>query len=121
MLGGIDCASEHGEIVAEAVGVAGVNSGLNLPRGMMLGVSPVGADLSGIHQGFTDWQLRHPVVLSGLVDKPDHLLPYLQTVPRPPTLLDAMISAVPPDLATATQKVGTCSTAIMSGSLEVTV
>ena len=43
------------------------------------------------------------------------------TVPRPPTLLTAVISALPSALATATQKVSTCSTATVSGSLEVTV
>ena len=43
------------------------------------------------------------------------------TLPRSPALLDAVISAVPSALATATQKVSTCSTATVSGSLEVTV
>ena len=42
-------------------------------------------------------------------------------LPRSPALLEAVISAVPSALATATQKVSTCSTATMSGSLEVTV
>ena len=54
-LGGVGCAGEHGEIGPEAVGVASVNSGLTLLRGVVPGVAPVGADLSGIHQGFTDW------------------------------------------------------------------
>ena len=43
------------------------------------------------------------------------------TVPCSPALLEAVISAVPTVLATATQKVSTCSTATVSGSLEVTV
>ena len=38
-----------------------------------------------------------------------------------PALLKAVISAVPTVLATATQKVSTCSTATVSGLLEVTV
>ena len=43
------------------------------------------------------------------------------TLPRSPALLEAVISAVPTVLATATQKVSACSTATVSGSLEVTV
>ena len=42
-------------------------------------------------------------------------------VPDAPARLVAVISAVPSDLATATQKVSTCSTATISGALEVTV
>ena len=42
-------------------------------------------------------------------------------LPHSPALLDAVISAVPAPFATATQKVSTCSTATVSGSLEVTV
>ena len=76
-LGGIDCASEHGKVGPEAVGVAGVDSGLALLWSVMPGVAPVGAGLGGVHQGLADRQLRRSVVLSGLVDKPDHLLPYL--------------------------------------------
>ena len=43
------------------------------------------------------------------------------TVPHSPTLLEAVISALPSALAMATQKVSTCSTATVSGSLEMTV
>ena len=56
-LGGVGCAGEHGEVVTEAIGVSGVNSGLAFLRGVMPGVAPIGADLSGIHQGLIDWQL----------------------------------------------------------------
>ena len=42
-------------------------------------------------------------------------------LPHSPALLDAMISAVPSALVTATQKVSTCSTATVSESLEVMV
>lgn len=64
-LGGVGCAGEHGEVVSETVGVAGIDRGLAF-------------------------------------------------------LLKAVISALPSVLATATQKVRTCSTATVSGSLEVT-
>ena len=53
-LGGVGCAGEHGEVVTEAIGVAGVDSGLALLRSVMPGVAPVGADLGGIHQGLID-------------------------------------------------------------------
>ena len=53
-LGGVGCAGEHGEVIAEAIGVAGVDSGLALLRSVMPGVAPVGADLGGIHQGLID-------------------------------------------------------------------
>ena len=53
--GGVGCAGEHGEVVTEAVGISGLGSGLTLFWSVMPGVAPVGADLSGIHQGFTDW------------------------------------------------------------------
>ena len=43
------------------------------------------------------------------------------TLPCSPALLVAVISAVPSALATATQKVSTCSTATVSRLLEVTV
>ena len=56
-LGGVGCAGEHGEVVTEAIGVAGVDSGLALLRSVMPGVAPVGADLGGIHQGLIDRQL----------------------------------------------------------------
>ena len=79
-LGGIGCASEHGEVGPEAAGVAGIDSGLALLRSVMPGVAPVGADLGGIHQGLADRQLRPPVVLSGLVDEPNHLLANLHVV-----------------------------------------
>ena len=79
-LGGVGGAGEHGEIGAEAVGVASVHSGLALLRSVMPGVAPVGAGLGGVHQGLADRQLRHPIGLAGLVDEPDHLLPYLQIV-----------------------------------------
>jgi hypothetical protein len=42
-------------------------------------------------------------------------------LPHSLALLEAVISAVPDPLATATQKVSTYSTATVSGSLEVTV
>ena len=79
-LGGVGGAGEHGEIGAEAVGVAGIDGGLALLRSVMPGVEPIGASLGGVHQGLVDWQLRHPIVLSGLVDEPDHLLPYFHVV-----------------------------------------
>ena len=79
-LGGIDCASEHGKVGPEAVGVAGVDSGLALLWSVMPGVAPVGASLGGIHQGLADRQLRHPIGLAGLVDETDHLLPYCHVV-----------------------------------------
>ena len=41
-LGGVGCAGEHGEVIAEAIGVAGVDSGLALLRSVMPGVAPVG-------------------------------------------------------------------------------
>ena len=53
-LSGVVCTSEHGEVISEAVGVAGVDSGLALLRSVMPGVAPVGADLGGIHQGLID-------------------------------------------------------------------
>ena len=56
-LGGVGCAGEHSEVITEAVRVSGVNSGLAFLRGVMPGVAPVGADLSGVHQGLIDWQL----------------------------------------------------------------
>ena len=31
-LGGVGCAGEHGEVIAEAIGVAGVDSGITLRR-----------------------------------------------------------------------------------------
>ncbi len=43
------------------------------------------------------------------------------SVPTSPALLETVISAFPSALATATQKASTCSTATVSGSLEVTV
>ena len=79
-LGGIGCASERCEVVTETVGVAGIDSGLAFLRGMVPGIPLVGAGLGGVHQGIVDRQLRHPVVLSGLVDEPDYLLAYLQIV-----------------------------------------
>ena len=79
-LGGIVCAGEHGEIGPEAAGIASIDSGLALLRSVMPGVAPVGAGLGGGHQGFADRQFRHPVGLSGLVDEPDHLLPYIHVV-----------------------------------------
>ena len=41
--------------------------------------------------------------------------------PVSPAWLEAVISTLPSDLATATQQLITCSTATVSGSLEVTV
>ena len=77
---GFGCAGEHGKVGPEAVGVASVDCGLALLRGVMPGVSPVGADLGGVHQGLVDRQLRYPVALSGLVDESDYLLPYFHVV-----------------------------------------
>ena len=54
VLAGIVCAGEHGKIGPEAVGIAGIDSGLALLRSVMLGVAPVGAGLGGIHQGLAD-------------------------------------------------------------------
>ena len=54
-LGGVGCAGEHGEVIAEAVGVAGLGSGLPLLRSVMPGVAPVGAGLGGVHQGLVNW------------------------------------------------------------------
>ena len=48
-LGGVGCAGEHGEVVTEAIGVTGVNSGLAFLQGVMPCVAPVGAGLGGIH------------------------------------------------------------------------
>ncbi len=79
-LGNIDCAGEHSEVVTEAVGISGLGSSLALLRSVMPGVVPIGAGLGGIHQGIANRQLRRSVVLSGLVDEADHLLPYLQVV-----------------------------------------
>ena len=62
------------------IGVTGVGSGLTLLQGVMPGVAPIGASLGGVHQGIIDWQFRYPVVLSGLVDEPNHLLANLQVV-----------------------------------------
>ena len=53
-LGGIDCASEHGKVGPEAVGVADVGSGLALLRSVMPGVALVGAGLCCVHQGLID-------------------------------------------------------------------
>ena len=78
--GGVGCAREHGQVVTEAVGISGLGSGLSLLRSVMPGVVPIGAGLGGIHQGIANRQLRRSVVLSGLVDEPDHLLPYFQVV-----------------------------------------
>ena len=49
VLGGVSCAGEHGEVVTEAIGVTGVNSGLAFLQGVMPCVAPVGAGLGGIH------------------------------------------------------------------------
>ena len=62
-LSGVVCTSEHGEVVAEAVGVASIDSGLAFLWGVMPGVPPVGADLGGIHQGLVDWQFETPLAL----------------------------------------------------------
>ena len=78
--GGVVCAGEHGEVVTETVGVAGVSGGLALLCGVMPGVAPVGAGLSGVHQGVVNRQLRYPVVLAGLVDESDYLLSYFHIV-----------------------------------------
>ena len=48
-LGCVGCAGEHGEVVTEAIGVTGVNSGLAFLQGVMPCVAPVGAGLGGIH------------------------------------------------------------------------
>ena len=80
VLGGVSCAGEHGEAVTEAVGIAGIGSGLALLQSVMPGVVPVGADLGSVHQGLVDRQFRDPIGFAGLVDEPDHLLPYLQVV-----------------------------------------
>ena len=55
-LGSIDCTGEHGEVVAEAVGVASIDSGLAFLWGVVPGVPLVGAGLGGVHQGFIDRQ-----------------------------------------------------------------
>lgn len=52
----------------------------------MPGVALVGAGLGGGHQGVIDRQFWHSVGLSGLVDEPDHLLPYLQVVRKAATV-----------------------------------
>ena len=65
---GIDCAGEYGEVGPEAIGIAGVNSGLALLRGVMPGIAPVGTNLGGVHQGFVDGQFRYPIGLPGLID-----------------------------------------------------
>ncbi len=52
--GGIGCASKYGEVVTEAIGVTGICGGFTLLRSVMLGVAPVGAGLSGVHQGLID-------------------------------------------------------------------
>ena len=54
-LGSIDCTGEHGEVVAEAVGISGLGSGLTLFWSVMPGVAPVGAGLGGVHQGLVNW------------------------------------------------------------------
>ena len=79
-LSGIGCAGEHGQVVTEAVGVSGIGSGLTLLRSVMPGVAPVGAGLSGVHQGVVNRQLRYPVVHAGLVDESDYLLSYFHIV-----------------------------------------
>ncbi len=79
-LGGVGCASEHSEVIAEAVGISGLGSGLALLRSVMPGVAPVGAGLSGVHQGLIDRQFWDSIGLAGLVDDLDHLLAYLQVV-----------------------------------------
>ena len=56
-LSGVVCTSEHGEVVAEAVGVASIDSGLAFLWGVVPGVPLVGAGLGGVHQGLIDWQL----------------------------------------------------------------
>lgn len=56
VLGGIGCTGEHGEVGPEAVGVAGINSGLAFLWRVMPSVAPVGAGLGGVHQGFVDRQ-----------------------------------------------------------------
>ena len=47
--GGVGCAREHGQVVTEAVGISGVNSGLSLLWSVMPGVALVGAGLGGVH------------------------------------------------------------------------
>lgn len=53
----------------------------------MPGVPPVGANLGGVHQGLVDRQLRDPIVLAGLVNQADHLLPYFQVIRQSKTFL----------------------------------
>ena len=77
---GIDCAGEYGEVGPEAIGIAGVNSGLALLRGVMPGIAPVGTNLGGVHQGFVDGQFRYPIGLPGLIDQTDYFLSYLQLI-----------------------------------------
>ena len=56
-LSGVVCTCEHGEVVAEAVGVASIDSGLAFLWGVVPGVPLVGAGLGGVHQGLIDRQL----------------------------------------------------------------
>ena len=78
--GGVDCTCEDREVVTEAVGIASVNSGLALLRGVMPCVAPVRANLGGVHQGFVDGQFRYPIGLPGLIDQTDYFLSYLQLI-----------------------------------------
>ena len=50
-LSGVSCASEHSQVIAETVGIAGVDSSLALLRRVMPGVSPAGANLGGRSSG----------------------------------------------------------------------
>ena len=147
VLGGVSCAGEHGEVVTEAVGIAGIGSGLALLQSVMPGVCRleqtwaafIRASLTGsseIPLALRVWLMSR--IISCRISRLSvrlALSPSMEgssasgtaeptvsiMLPCSPALLEAVISAVPSTLATATQKVNTCSTATMSGLLEVTV
>ena len=80
VLGGVGCASEHSEVINEAVGISGLGNGLAFLRSVMPCIAPVGANLGGVHQGFVDGQFRYFIGLAGLVNQADHLLAYLKVL-----------------------------------------
>ena len=147
VLGGVSCAGEHGEVVTEAVGIAGIGSGLALLQSVMPGVCRleqtwaafIRASLTGsseiplalrvwLMSQIISWRISQLSVrlvlspsdgVSGIVGVVELTVSVI--LPHSPVLLEAVISALPFALAMATQKVSTCSTAIVSGSLEMTV
>ena len=147
VLGGIGCPSEYGQVITEAVGAAGVEAAL-LSSGEWCQVQRrleqawaafIRASLTGSSEtplALRVWlmsriiscrisRLSVRLILSPL-DGISEVVGVAELIvsvmlPHSPALLEAVISAVPSALAMTTQKAGTCSTATVSGPLEMTV